>query len=73
MTSNRNTTTAKADSKSPLYYAYSVRDPKAEGQKAFWTRIGAFFAHDDNEGGTLVLEALPIDGRVVLRTPKTDD
>jgi len=35
-------------------------------------RIGAFFPHDDGQGGSLVLDALPIhfDGRIVLRTPK---
>lgn len=63
---------AKAESKGPSYLAYTVRDGK-EGQKGFWTRIGAFFAHEDGEGGTLLLEALPIDGRVVLRAPKSDD
>ncbi len=71
MKTNRNTKT-KAEPKSPSYLAYTVRDGK-EGQKGFWTRIGAFFAHEDGEGGTLLLEALPIDGRVVLRAPKSDD
>ncbi|OWK21499.1 hypothetical protein AJ88_24120 [Mesorhizobium amorphae CCBAU 01583] len=69
MTNNRNT---KSEAKSPLYQAYTVRDAK-EGQKGFWVRIGSFFAHDDGEGGTLLLDALPIDGRVVLRTPKADE
>lgn len=35
--------------------------------------IGAMFAHKDGDGGTLVLEALPKDGRIVLRAPKRDD
>lgn len=70
MKNDRNTK-AKAEPKSPSYLAYTVRDGK-EGQKAFWTRIGAFFAHEDGEGGTLLLEALPLDGRVVLRAPKND-
>lgn len=71
MPNNRNTP-KKTEAKTPLYYAYTVRDGK-DGQKGFWTRIGAFLAHDDNEGGTLLLEALPLDGRVVLRTPKQED
>ena len=56
----------------PVYYAYSVSEPKRRGQKGRWTRIGAFFPHDDGQGGSLVLDALPIhfDGRIVLRTPK---
>lgn len=73
MKDNQNTKAAKTEAKSPIYHAYIVRDAKAEGQKAFWTRIGAFFAHDDGGGGTLILEALPLDGRVVLRAPKNDE
>lgn len=71
MTLKRNTQT-KPEPKSPIYHAYTVRDGK-DGQKGFWTRIGAFFAHDDGEGGTLLLEALPLDGRIVLRAPKADE
>ncbi len=73
MKDNRNTKARKTEAKSPAYHAFTVREAKAEGQKPFWTRIGAFFAHDDGEGGTLVLEALPLDGRIILRTPKTDE
>lgn len=72
MKDNRNTKAQKAEPKTPTYQAYAVRDGKP-GSKAFWTRIGAFFAHEDGEGGTLVLEAMPLDGRVVLRAPKTGD
>ncbi|MER9455608.1 hypothetical protein [Mesorhizobium sp. M0478] len=68
-----NTKTKKTESKSPMYLAYTVRDAKEEGQMGFWTRIGAFFAHEDGEGATLLLEALPLDGRVVLRAPKVED
>ncbi|TPI54196.1 hypothetical protein FJ420_30680 [Mesorhizobium sp. B3-1-3] len=71
MTIKRNTET-KTEPKGPIYHAYTVREAK-EGQKAFWTRIGSFFAHDDGEGGTLVLDALPLDGRIVLRAPKNDE
>ncbi|TIX70594.1 MAG: hypothetical protein E5V30_13315 [Mesorhizobium sp.] len=71
MTIKRNTET-KSEPKMPIYHAYTVRDGK-EGQKAFWTRIGSFFAHDDGEGGTLLLDALPLDGRIVLRAPKADE
>ncbi|QND61952.1 hypothetical protein BPNPMPFG_006885 (plasmid) [Mesorhizobium sp. AR07] len=73
MTDTNNTKTKKTESKSPMYLAYTVRDAKEEGQKGFWTRIGAFFAHEDGEGGTLLLEALPLDGRVVLRAPKVEE
>lgn len=39
---------------------------KGEGQKGSWTKVGAFFAHQDGGGGTLLLEAPPLDGRIVL-------
>jgi hypothetical protein len=44
-----------------------------EGKKR-WNRIGAYFAHEDGQGGTLLLDSLPIafDGRIVLRTPLTE-
>ena len=61
-----------AQTKTPTLFAYSVRDAKGEGQKGFWTRIGSFFEHEDGEGGTLLLDALPIDGRIVLRAPKSE-
>lgn len=64
------TTSLKPSASGPTYAAYHVTEPRP-GKKR-WTRIGAFFAHDDGQGGNLILEAIPIafDGRIVLRTPK---
>jgi len=61
----------KPEAKGPTYRAYHVVQGE-EGQKARWSQIGAFFAHGDGEGGTLILDLVPIgfDGRVVLRAPK---
>jgi len=55
----------------PTFAAYHVTEPTQEGRKARWTRIGAFFAHADSNGGTLIIEALPVafNGRIVLRAP----
>lgn len=64
----------KAEPKrTPSHVAYAVRDGKGEDQRGVWTRIGAFFPHEDGEGGTVVLDALPVGNRIVLRTPKSDD
>jgi hypothetical protein len=52
----------------PNYTAYTV--VKREGQDDFWIAIGAAFMHQDGDGYNVVLQALPIDGRVVLRLPK---
>jgi hypothetical protein len=37
------------------------------------TNIGAAFMHQDGDGFNIVLQALPINGKIVLRLPKTDD
>lgn len=57
----------------PIYHAYVVTDTRGEGRKAYWTKIGAMFAHKDGQGGTLVLQALPRGGKIVLRAPTRDD
>lgn len=60
-----------ANSQQMAYRAFTV--VKREGSEDFWLPIGAAFPHQDGEGLNLVLQALPIDGRVVLRTPKDDN
>ncbi len=54
----------------PAYRAYTT--VRREGQKDFWLPIGAAFQHQDGSGLNIVLQALPIDGRVVLRVPNDD-
>ena len=67
-TNKTETTTGKA----PSHIAYQVRD--REGRKAFWTRIGSAWAHQDGSGFNIQLECVPLDGRIVLRvaTEKKD-
>lgn len=52
----------------PSYTAYTVH--KREGQDDFWIAIGAAFMHQDGDGYNVVLQALPLDGKIVLRLPK---
>ena len=54
----------------PAYRAYTVI--KREGADDFWLAIGAAFMHQDGDGYNVVLQALPIDGKIVLRLPKDD-
>ncbi len=58
-------TTKPAGSNSPSHIAYQVRD--IAGGKGFWTRVGSAWASKDGKGFTLQLEAVPLDGRIVLR------
>ena len=63
-----NQTTKKNGSKGPTYIAYHVRD-RGEGEKGFFTRIGAAWAHGDGNGFNIQVDCFPLDGRIVLRTP----
>lgn len=48
--------------------AYSVRDYEANGEKkSEWTRIGVAFPHSDGKGYNVLLQAVPLDGKMVLR------
>ena len=48
--------------------AFTVREYEAGGEKRRdWTRIGVAFPHKDGKGYSLILQALPVDGKVELR------
>ena len=53
--------------KQPTHRAYTV--VKREGQDDFWLNLGLAFEHADGKGFNVVLQALPIDGKIVLRIP----
>jgi hypothetical protein len=59
-----------ATGQQPSYQAFTV--VKREGQDDFWLNIGAAFMHQDGDGYNVVLQALPINGKIVLRLPKSD-
>ena len=62
----------KTEKKAPTLVAFHVREGK-EGGKGFWTRIGAAWPHEDCEGFNVQIETLPLNGKIVLRTPKADE
>ncbi|MDD1532695.1 MULTISPECIES: hypothetical protein [unclassified Bradyrhizobium] len=51
---------------------HSVFVVEGEGDKAFWTKVGAAWAHDDGKGFNIQLSCLPLNGRLVIREPKAD-
>jgi len=59
------------EARGPTYQAYTVI--KREGQDDFWLNVGAAFEHADGKGLNIILQALPIDGKIVLRPPKDRD
>ncbi len=38
-----------------------------EGKKGRWQKIGVAWMHKDTRGATIILDALPVSGRAVLR------
>lgn len=61
------TTKTTKTTKKPDYIAYHVRDGK--GDKGYFTRVGVAFAHKDGKGFNILLDMIPLDGRVALRVP----
>ena len=57
----------------PSLIAYAVKDPLDAEQKAIWTRIGAAWPHEKGPGYSIRLDALPIDGRIVLVEPTSSE
>lgn len=56
--------TNQTTSRPPSHRLYTV---KGEAKAARWIEIGAAWPARDDQGFTLILDALPIDGRVVMR------
>lgn len=52
----------------PAYRAYTVI--KREGKDDYWLNLGVAFPHEDGEGFNILLQALPTDAKLVLRTYK---
>jgi hypothetical protein len=59
-------------SNDPVLIAYAVRRA-AKSRNPVWTRIGCAYPHDTGAGLTVVLDALPVDGRIVLLERDDDD
>ena len=52
--------------KKPDLIAFDVRD--VEGRKgAVWNTVGAVWLHKDGKGADVLLHAIPLSGRIVLR------
>ena len=58
----------------PSHKAYAVEDRgDGDDSDAFWTRIGSAWPHKDGKGLNVVLSALPVNGRLVLREYTPED
>lgn len=60
------------NSKKPMA-VYTVREGAKEGDKEFWLQIGAAFPHTKGDGFNILLNALPLGEKLVVRAPKVDE
>ena len=62
---------ADRDTKQPTHKAFSVI--KREGKEDYWLNIGLVFPHKDNGGFNIMLQAFPLDGKIVCREITAED
>lgn len=55
----------KEQAQQPTHRAYSVI--KRDGQEDYWLNIGLAFPHKDGKGLNIILQAFPLDGKIVCR------
>lgn len=60
-------TTAAPPKNLPTHGVFVVEN---DGPNAFWTKIGCAWSHADGEGYNVQLTAIPVGGRIVIRTRK---
>jgi hypothetical protein len=54
----------------PTHRVYAVTK---NGDKSFWTEIGAAWAHQDKKGFNVKLDYLPLNGaEIVIREPRAE-
>ncbi|MGE4172162.1 MAG: hypothetical protein AB7F41_06775 [Methylocystis sp.] len=61
----------KEQPKQPTHRAYSVI--RREGQDDFWLNVGLVFPHKDGGGFNIMLQAFPLDGKIVCREIADED
>jgi hypothetical protein len=66
--------TAAPAAPSTYLNVFTVEEYERDGKtQKRWTKIGAAFPHKEGLGFSIELKAFPIDGRLVVLPPDTDD
>jgi hypothetical protein len=56
------------------YVAYAVTaSPDGDDEKTRWKGCGVVFKHKESDGFTVLLDTVPLSGKLVLLPPKEDD
>jgi len=61
-----------ASDNQPAFRVYSVIS-RGEGKDDYWLNIGLAFPHNDGKGFNVMLQAFPLDGKLVLRETAEDE
>lgn len=63
---------AKKQEVAPMknYPSHGVFVVEGDGDRAFRTKIGSAWAHGDGQGFNVQLSAIPVGGRLIVRTRK---
>ena len=61
----------KEQPRQPTHRAYSVI--RREGQDDYWLNVGLAFPHKDGGGFNIILQAFPLDGKIVCREITADE
>ncbi len=59
-------------SNDPILLAHGAKR-NSNTKRTIWTRIGCAFPHETGAGLTVVLDAVPLDGRIILLEPDAQD
>lgn len=65
--------TKKEAAQTKNYPSHGVFVVENDGPQAYWTKIGVAWAHADGEGLNVQLSAIPVGGRIVIRTRKEQE
>ena len=63
---NAQTEETNHGSRRPTHVAYSVKD-RGENRQSQWRPIGVAWTHADGKGMNIMLDMMPLDGRISLR------
>jgi len=62
---------AERETAKPTHRVYTVI--QRDGQDDYWLNLGLVFPHKDGSGFNIMLQAFPLDGKIVCREITADD
>ena len=72
MNDDTNGTRTLRENLKPYMLGYTVK-AAGNGSKSYWSKVGIAWVHKDGLGYNVQMDALPVDGKLVLRTVLDED